>query len=115
MEVMKPLWELEQGTVRKVFEKLPEDQRPEFTTVQTIMNRLLDKGAVKKTGKSGKAFIFEATVTRQSTLGNLLEELVDLFGGSAEPVIAHLVESGKLNLEDIKAMEDRLKELEEGK
>ncbi len=111
MEVMQPLWELEQGTVREVYDKLPEDQRPEYTTVQTIMNRLLDKGAVEKDGKSGKAFIFKPTVTKKTTLGNLLEELVDLFGGSAEPVMAHLVESGKLNLKDIKAMEDRLKEL----
>jgi len=113
MEVMQPLWDLGKGTVRELYEQLPERERPEFTTIQTIVNRLLEKGAVKKVGKSGKAFVFEPMITRKGTLGTLLEDLVDLFGGSAEPVMAHLVESGKLKLKDIKALEDRVKELDQ--
>jgi BlaI family transcriptional regulator, penicillinase repressor len=108
LEVMTALWELGPASVREVQEKLPEKKRPAYTTVQTIMYRLEEKGAVRRVKKIGNALIFEASVTRKSAHRRLINELLDLFGGSAQPLMAHLVETGKLSLEDVRELETDL-------
>lgn len=108
LELMTALWELGQASVREIQEKLPEKKRPAYTTVQTIVYRLEEKGAVRRVKKIGNAHIFEAAVTRQSTHRRLINELLDLFGGSARPLMAHLVETGKLSLEDVRELESDL-------
>lgn len=105
LEIMSALWELGPASVREVQEKLPEKKRPAYTTVQTIVYRLEEKGALRRIKKIGNAHIFEATVTRQSAHRRLINEMLDLFGGSARPLMAHLVEAGKLSLEDIHELE----------
>ena len=105
LELMTALWELGQASVREIQERLPEKKRPAYTTVQTIVYRLEEKGAVRRVKKIGNAHIFEAAVTRQSTHRRLINELLDLFGGSARPLMAHLVETGKLSLEDVRELE----------
>src|SRR3712207_374445 len=102
---MAALWELGSASVREIQERLPEKKRPAYTTVQTIVYRLEEKGAVRRVKKIGNAHIFEAAVTRQSTHRRLINELLDLFGGSARPLMAHLVETGKLSLEDVRELE----------
>jgi predicted transcriptional regulator len=110
IEIMDALWHLGSGSVREIQEQLPLKKRPAYTTVQTIIYRLEEKGAVRRVKKIGNAHIFEPMVTRQSTSQRLINELLDFFGGSARPLMAHLAESGKLSLEDIREMENLLVE-----
>jgi predicted transcriptional regulator len=112
LEIMQTLWKLKNGSVREIQEELPEKKRPAYTTVQTIVRRLEDKGAVKRTKKIGNAFIFEPLISKRATHNKLINELLELFGGSARPLMAHLAESGKLSLEDLREMEALLIELE---
>jgi BlaI family penicillinase repressor len=108
MEVMGPLWELGRASVREVQELLPERKRPAYTTVQTIVRRLEEKGAVRRVKKIGNAFIFEPLVTRQAAHSRLITELLEVFGGSARPLMSHLAEAGKLSLEDLKELEEAM-------
>lgn len=105
LEIMKALWELGSASIREIREKLPERNRPAYTTVQTIIYRLEEKSAVRQTGQIGNAHIFEPVVTREAAHRRLIDELLDLFGGSARPLMAHLAEAGKLNLKDVREME----------
>lgn len=113
LEIMDALWALGRASVREIQEALPAKKCPAYTTVQTIVYRLEEKGAVRRVGKSGNAHVFEATVSRQSVHRRLINELLDLFGGSARPLMAHLLEAGKLTLEDVREMESGLAKLEE--
>ena len=115
LEVMGALWDLGSASVREIQEQLPAKRRAAYTTVQTIIYRLEEKGAVRRTKKIGNAHVFEAVVTREAAQGKLIDELLDLFGGSARPLMAHLVEAGKLTLEDIEAMENALATMEADK
>ena len=112
LEVMDVLWGLGRASVREIQEQLPEKRRPAYTTVQTIVRRLEEKGAVRNVRKIGNAFIFEPLVTRQAAHRRLIAEVLDLFGGSARPLMAHLVEAGKLSLEDLRELEQSLVEQE---
>jgi len=112
LEIMKVFWKLGRAAIREVQEELPEDRRPAYTTVQTIVRRLEEKGAIRRVRKIGNAFIFEPVVSRSSTVGRLLDELLGLVGGSAKPLVAHLVESGELSLADLREVETLLKERE---
>ena len=109
LELLEQLWKLGTASVREVQESLPEKGRPAYTTVQTMIYRLEEKGAVKRIKKIGNAHIFEPVVTRKAIYRRLIDDFVDLLGGSAEPVMSHLIESGKLSLADIRAAEDVLK------
>lgn len=112
MEIMEAVWQLGSGSVREIQEALSPENRPAYTTVQTIIYRLEEKGAVRRVKKIGNAHIFEPVITRQTAKQKIVNELLDLFGGSARPLMAHLAESGKLSLEDIREMETMLTELE---
>lgn len=106
LEILEILWRLEEACVREVMDSLSEKRRPAYTTVQTIVQRLEQKGAVRRTRKIGNALMFEPVVTRASAYRRVIDELLALFGGSAQPVVAHFLESGKLTLEDLKAIEE---------
>lgn len=105
LEILDILWRLEEASVREVCDALADKKRPAYTTVQTIVQRLEQKGAVRRTRKIGNALMFEPAVTRKSAYRRVLDDLLELFGGSAQPVVAQLLESGKLTLEDLKALE----------
>jgi BlaI family penicillinase repressor len=107
-EVMSVLWRLGEATVRDVQDAIDRAERPAYTTVQTIVQRLEQKGAVRRTRKSGNALFFEPAITRKSVYRRLVDELIDLIGGS-QPLVAHLVETGKLSLDDLKAIEKAAK------
>jgi predicted transcriptional regulator len=107
LEIMDLLWRLGETSVREIQEAIPEKSRPAYTTVQTIVQRLEQKGAVRRTRKVGNALMFEAAITRKSAYRRLIDEMLDLFGGSAQPLVAHLLESGKLTLEDLKELEKK--------
>jgi len=110
MEIMDALWALGSASIREVHEKLPEKKRPAYTTVQTMIRRLEEKGAVRQTKQIGNAHIFEPAFSRDAAHRRLIDELLDLFGGSARPLMAHLAEAGKLSLEDVRELEAMLAE-----
>ena len=111
LEVMSALWDLGTASVREIQEQLPSQKRPAYTTVQTIVYRLEEKGAVRRLKKIGNAHVFEPLVSRKAAHHRLINELLDLFGGgSARPLMAHLVETGKLTLDDIRELEADLAE-----
>ena len=115
LDVMSALWNLGTASVREIQEQLPSQKRPAYTTVQTIVYRLEEKGAVRRLKKIGNAHVFEPVITRKAAHHRLINELLDLFGGSARPLMAHLVEIGKLTLDDIKELEGDLAEPSENK
>ncbi|MEP7354684.1 MAG: BlaI/MecI/CopY family transcriptional regulator [Acidobacteriota bacterium] len=108
LELLEQLWKLGTASVREIQESLPDVKRPAYTTVQTMIYRLEEKQAVHRIKKIGNAHVFEALITRKAVHHKLIDDLLSLFGGSAEPVMAHLVESGKLSLEDVRAAEQIL-------
>ena len=114
LEVMGALWELGSASVRELRERLPEGKRPAYTTVQTIVYRLEEKGAVRRVKKVGNAHVFEPVVTRRATVRRLFGELLGFFGGSPRALVAQLVEAGHLTLEDLREAEETLARLEAG-
>ena len=110
LEIMDALWTLGSASVREIVEHLPEKKRPAYTTVQTIIYRLEEKGAVRRAKKIGNAHIFEPLVNQQSTFATLIDDFIGTLGGSHEPLVAHLIDSGKISAAELKQMEKLLKE-----
>jgi predicted transcriptional regulator len=108
LEVMEELWRLGRASVRELLENLPKKKQPAYTTVQTIVRRLEEKGAVRQVRKIGNAHIYEPAISRLAAHRRLVRDFLDLFGGDAEPLIAHLADLGKLSLEDLREVERRL-------
>ncbi len=111
LRIMEALWTHGALSVREVQEQFPEATRPAYTTVQTMIYRLEAKAAVRRARKIGNAHIFEAVVSRQATQGRLIDELLRQFGGRMQPVMAHLIETGNLTLEDVQEAERLLRSL----
>ena len=111
LQIMEALWKEGPCSVREVQEQFPERRRPAYTTVQTMVYRMEAKKVLRRIKKIGNAHIFEATVSRSAVQRRLIDEMLALFGGRMQPVMAHLVETGKLTLEDVHAAERRLHEL----
>src|SRR5262249_53447570 len=111
LQIMEALWTKGASSVREIQEVLPAKRRPAYTTVQTMVYRLEAKGALRRTKKIGNAHIFEAAISRNAAQRRLIDELLSLFGGRSQPVMAHLIESGQLTLEDIQEAEKTLKKL----
>ena len=111
LHIMQALWERSPVSIREIQERFPEKDRPAYTTIQTTVYRLEAKKAVRRVRKIGNAHIFEATVSRRSTERRLLDELLRLFGGRSQPVMAHLIETGKLTLDDVHEAEKALRRL----
>lgn len=109
LQIMDVLWTHGPSTVREVQDRLTGD--PAYTTVQTMMVRLEAKKALRRARKVSNAFIFEAAITRASAQRRLVDDFLSLFGGRMQPVMSHLVESGKLTLADVQEAEKRLREL----
>ena len=111
LQILEVLWTKGACSVREIHEGLPAKGRPAFTTVQTVIYRLEKKRAVRCVKRISKANIFEAAISRDDAHTTLVDELLALFGGRPKPVMARLVESGRLTLDDIKEAEDALKKL----
>jgi predicted transcriptional regulator len=103
--IMEALWSRGALSIREIQESFPERNRPAYTTVQTTIYRLETKQAVRRAKKISNAHIFEAVISRQAAQRRLVDEFFGLFGGRTQPVMAHLIESGKLTLEDIQEAE----------
>ncbi len=111
-EIMETLWTRGDSSIRDIQEAFPEKGRPAYTTIQTTIYRLEAKSVVRRTKKVGNFHIFAATISRSSAQSKLIDDLLALFGGRTQPVMAHLVESGRLTLEDIKEADLALRKLQ---
>ena len=98
-------------SVREIQEAFPKPRRPAYTTVQTTVYRLEAKRALRRVKRISNANIFEAVISRGAAEGRLIDELLSLFGGRTKPVMAHLIESGRLTLDDVKEAEQTLRNL----
>lgn len=112
LRIMEALWTKGASSVREIQESLPAKRRPAYTTVQTMLYRLETKNAVRRSKKIGNAHIFEAVVSRDAAERRLVDDLLALFGGRAQPLISHLIESGRLTLEDIEEARKTLRDLD---
>jgi predicted transcriptional regulator len=111
LQLMEALWTRGASSVREIQEALPAENRPAYTTVQTMVYRLEAKKAVRRVKKVGNALIFEAQISRATAQRRVIDELLSFFGGRTQPVVAHLIEAGKLTLEDVQEAERTLRRL----
>ena len=112
LQIMETLWTRGPVSIREIQEAFPEKGRPAYTTIQTTVYRLEGKKAVRRVKKVGNFHIFEAAVSRTAAQRKLIDDLLALFGGRTQPVMAHLIESGRLTLDDVKEAEKTLRQLE---
>jgi predicted transcriptional regulator len=108
-EIMEALWTRGESSIRDIQETFPEKRRPAYTTIQTTIYRMETKKVVSRVRKVGNFHIFAAAVSRDAAQRRLIDDLLALFGGRSQPVMAHLIESGKLTLDDIKEAEAALR------
>lgn len=111
LQIMEVLWSRGALSARQIQDAFPEQRRPAFTTVQTVVYRLEAKKAVHIARKIGNANIFEATISRTVAGNRLIDDLLGFFGGRVKPVIARLIESGKLTMDDIREAEKTFQKL----
>jgi BlaI family penicillinase repressor len=111
LQIMEPLWSRGALSIREIQETFPAKGRPAYSTVQTTVYRLETKKALKRARKISNAHIFEALISRDAARGKLIDDLLSLFGGRTQPVMAHLAESGKLTLEDVNRAQELLRKL----
>jgi predicted transcriptional regulator len=111
-QIMEALWSQGELSIREMQESFAAKRRPAYTTVQTTVYRLEAKGIVRRVRKVGNFHIFTAAVSRDAAQRRLIDDLLALFGGSSQPVMAHLIESGKLTMDDVKEAEKALRKLE---
>jgi predicted transcriptional regulator len=109
---MEALWTEGASSIREIQEAFPGHDRPAYTTVQTMVYRLEGKKAIRRVKKIGNAHIFEAVVSRSAAQRRLIDELLSFFGGRTQPVMAHLIESGQLTLDDVREAEQMLRKLQ---
>ena len=110
-KIMETLWARNECSIREIQESFPARKRPAYTTIQTTVYRMEAKGVVHRLKKVGNFHVFAPAVSRESAQRRLLDDLLALFGGRGQPVMTHLIESGKLSLEDVKEAEKLLRSL----
>ncbi len=110
-KIMETLWARNECSIRDIQESFPAKKRPAYTTIQTTVYRMEAKGIVHRLKKIGNFHVFTPAISRDAAQRRLMDDLLALFGGSAQPVMTHLIESGKLSLEDVKDAERLLRNL----
>ena len=111
LQILEALWALGKASIREIQERFPEP-RPAYTTIQTTVYRLESKGAVRRVRKISNAHIFEPLVARDVARHRLLDDILSLFGGRAQPMMAQLAEAGKLTLDDVRELEKTIRTIE---
>ncbi len=111
LQIMEALWGHGASSIREIQERFPEKERPAYTTVQTMVYRLEAKRAVRRVKKIGNAHVFDALISRNAVQRRLIDELLSFFGGRTQPVMAHLIESGRLTIEDVREAEHTIRRL----
>jgi len=112
LQIMEVLWDRGATSIREIQEAFPERARPAYTTIQTTVYRMEKKKVVWRVKKISNAHIFEPVVSRHAAQRRLIDELLSLFGGRTQPVMAHLIESGRLTLDDLREAEKTMRSLQ---
>jgi BlaI family penicillinase repressor len=112
LQIMEVLWDRGATSIREIQEAFPERSRPAYTTIQTTVYRMEKKKVVRRVKKISNAHIFEPVVSRHAAQRRLIDELLSLFGGRTQPVMAHLIESGRLTLDDLREAEKTMRSLQ---
>jgi BlaI family transcriptional regulator, penicillinase repressor len=112
--IMETLWSQGRASIREMLEHLPEGKQPAYSTVQTMVYRLEAKGALTRIRMSGNFHMFEPAITREDAQRPAIDELLAILGGDSRPVVARLIETGKLTMGDLDFVEQTLKELQKG-
>jgi predicted transcriptional regulator len=110
-QIMETLWSKGDSSIRVILDSFPAKKRPAYTTVQTTVYRMEAKEVVRRVKRVGNFHIFAAAISRDVAQRRLIDDLLSIFGGRSQPVMAHLIESGKLSLEDVRDAEKTLKSL----
>lgn len=114
-QIMDTLWTKGECSIREIQDAFPVKRRPAYTTIQTTIYRMETKQVIRRVKKVGNFHIFAATVSRGAAQRRLVDDLLAMFGGRSQPVMAHLIESGKLTLDDVKEAEKVLRKLQKEK
>jgi len=114
-QIMETLWTRGECSIREIQDAFPAKKRPAYTTIQTTIYRMETKQIIRRVRKVGNFHIFAATVSRGAAQRRLVDDLLAMFGGRSQPVMAHLIESGKLTLDDVKEAEKVLRKLQKEK
>jgi BlaI family transcriptional regulator, penicillinase repressor len=104
--ILEQCWKLGMSSVREILDSLPDDERVAYTTVQTLVYRLEQKGALRKVKKIGNAQLFEPAIGQNELRRGLVRDLLDLFGGSPRLLVSNLLETGAITLKDLKALQN---------
>jgi BlaI family penicillinase repressor len=112
MQIMEALWTGGASSIREIRDRFPRKNRPAYTTVQTTVYRLEAKKALRRTRKIATAFVFEAAIPRDAARRRLIDDFFAIFGGETLPVMTHLIEAGKLTLEDVREAERHVRALQ---
>jgi BlaI family penicillinase repressor len=112
LRIMETLWTQGPSSIRELVEGFPASKRPAYTTIQTVVYRLEEKKAVRRASKIANAHVFEAVFSRDSVQHRMIDDLLGLFGGHALPIVAHLIDSGKLTPEEVREARKALREAE---
>lgn len=104
--VLEQFWKLGTCCVREILDSLPDDERVAYTTIQTLVYRLEQKGALRKVKKIGNAQLFEPAIGRNEFRSGLIKDFLALFGESPRLLVSTLLETGTLTLKDLKALQN---------
>ncbi|MGH9605902.1 MAG: BlaI/MecI/CopY family transcriptional regulator [Terracidiphilus sp.] len=110
-QIMEALWSGGERSIREILESLPGKRRPAYTTIQTTIYRMEAKRVVKRVKKVGNFHVFAAAITRDAAQRRLIDDLLAVLGGRTQPVMAHLIDTGKLSLADVEEAERTLRKL----
>lgn len=110
-QIMEVLWARNELSIREILDSMPARRRPAYTTIQTTVSRMEAKQVVRRVKKVGNFYIFAPCISRDAAQRRLIDDLLALFGGRSQPVMAHLIETGSLSLEDVKDAENMLRKL----
>jgi BlaI family transcriptional regulator, penicillinase repressor len=103
--ILEQYWKLGTCSVREILESLPEEEQAAYTTIQTLVYRLEEKGALRRVRKIGNAQLFEPAIDQSEYRSGVVRELLDLFGGSPSLLVSNLLETGAITLKDLKALQ----------
>jgi len=110
-KIMETLWSKNECSIREIQESFPAKKKPAYTTIQTTVYRMEAKGVVLRLKKVGNFHVFAPAISRDAAQRRLMDDLLALFGGRGQPVMTHLIETGKLSLDDVKEAEKLLRTL----
>ena len=114
IQIMETLWTRGEASIREMQEAFPLKKRPGYTTIQKMVYRMEAKKVLRRVRKVGNFHMFAATVSRETAQRRLVDDLLSMFGGESRPVVAHLIGTGKLTLEDVEYAEKTLRAMKEG-